>query len=117
MGYCDMGVLQVGGEDKLGSNGISSFDGDGRVLVGYNDLALARSVDDVLACYAMNVISCDEVWLYYWTWKGSFSISRLVNGRIDQVWPNLPAEYAFSGSGAFAVDGDRLLFAGGFAGA
>jgi hypothetical protein len=62
---------------------------------------------DIVDCYALNVASDREAWLYYYT---DFPLVRLVDGKVDGIWTNLPVD----GSPAFAVQAGMVLFAGGY---
>ncbi len=58
-------------------------------------------------CYALNVASDREVWLCYYT---DFPLVKLVDGRIEGIWPRFPVK----GSPGFAIDGEAVLFEGGY---
>ncbi len=100
--YFDEGVF---GGSGPGQDGVVCFRSAGEPLVRFNQLpGPSRSIAD---CYAMNVVSDREVWLYYYT---DFPLVRLREGRFDREWTGIPV----TGSGAFAVDEDRALFAGSY---
>ena len=58
-------------------------------------------------CYALNVCSGKEVWLYYYT---DFPLIQLLDYRLAGTWQDLPV----AGSHSFAVGHDRVLFCGGY---
>ena len=100
--YFDEGVY---GSFELGQHGMVCFDRSGIPLLKYDQIPGPSG--DISDCYAMNVASDREVWLYYYT---DFPLVRLLDGRFDREWKGLPVQ----GSQAFAVDGERALFAGSY---
>ena len=100
--YFDEGVF---GDTPLGGSGLACLDSAGRVEFKFNDLALAGSVPDIADCYAFNVCSDQEVWACYYT---DFPLVRLVDRQVARIW----AKVGVTGSHAFAVLGQRVLFAG-----
>ena len=121
--YFDEGVF---GDTSLGCNGLVSLDPDGTPVCRFGDLIglaatevrpsgmvvthfgeLAGTVLGSMAdCYALNVCSGKEVWLYYYT---DFPMVQLIEGTIAGWWP-VPVK----GSHGFAVAGGRVLMAGGY---
>jgi hypothetical protein len=106
-GYSDIGVVE---EDPLASNGATCFDAYGHVLVSYADLAATQNVETILHCYAMNVISNSEVWIWYCDWSGNrFPLVQLIDGQIHGYWPAGKHHPLRVAPKAFAVAGDRVL--------
>jgi hypothetical protein len=103
VGYFDEGVF---GNTKLGSAGLVCLDDRGRCSFRFTDV-LGEGVPEICDCYALNVASGREVWLCYYT---DFPLVRLINGKLDGVWPRLPVR----GSSGFAVDGETALSGGGY---
>jgi hypothetical protein len=95
--YFDEGVF---GDVSLGKAGLVCLDSHGKILYQYNDPTIAD-------CYALNVCSARETWLYYYT---DFPLVRLMDRRPDGIWRNLPVQ----GSHSFAVGHDRVLFCGSY---
>ena len=95
--YFDEGVF---GDLSLGKAGLVCLDRHGNILFQYNDPSMAD-------CYALNVCSAKETWLYYYT---DFPLVRLVDHQPAGIWRNLPVH----GSHSFAVGHDRVLFCGSY---
>ncbi len=104
LSYFDEGVYS--GND-LGSAGLVCLDEQGKVLFRYDSLYAQHHVPVIDDCYALNVCSAKEVWLYYYN---SFPLIKLVDGRVAQSWHPIPV----SGSHAFAVAPERVLFCGSY---
>lgn len=104
--YFDEGVFS---EDEKSSEGYCCFDSSGSLLLGYNGLAERDGHPFIEDCYAINAISDDEIWLYYYS---DFPLVRLKGLAIDRIVAGIPVH----GARAFAIDGDRALFAGSYAG-
>jgi hypothetical protein len=98
--YFDEGVF---GNTPLGQSGLVRLEPNGRPSFRLGDLpdAVLRSMAD---CYALNVCSDQETWLYFYT---DFPLVRLVDGRVAGHW-RVPV----AGAHGFAVAGDRVLFGG-----
>jgi hypothetical protein len=101
--YFDEGVF---GDTILGNSGLASLTRIGRTVFRFTELTSDRVVRSMADCYALNVCSDQEAWLYYYT---DFPLVRLVNRQIAGHWM-LPV----SGSHGFAVDGERVLFGGNY---
>jgi hypothetical protein len=100
--YFDEGVF---GYTPLGQAGLVCLDQGGRPifrLTGLGDPVVKSMAD----CYALNVCSDREVWLYFYT---DFPLVRLLDKTIGGHWA-----MSVHGSHAFAVDGDRVLLAGSY---
>jgi hypothetical protein len=100
--YFDEGVF---GDDPLSQSGLSCFDGDGRPVFRLGDLTdpVLKSMAD---CYALNVCSDRETWLYFYT---DFPLVRLLDGKLAGSW-RMPV----AGSQGFAVRDERVLLAGSY---
>jgi hypothetical protein len=114
------------GGTPLSQNGLVSLDPEGKPVFRYGDLiGLATPVPqpsginyirfgdlagpvlgDMAHCYALNVCSGKEVWLYYYT---EFPLVQLIEGAIEGWWP-APVR----GSKGLAVAGGRVLMGGGY---
>lgn len=101
IGYFDEGVF--GGYPA--ADGLVSFGQDGRRLFRYHHQI--RDAPPIADCYAFNVVSRREVWL--WTYA-SFALFRLLDGAVDGMWADVPIK----GVHAFAVSEHRLLSDGGY---
>lgn len=101
--YFDEGVLRsFSGRTPIGEAGLVAWNSDGEKSYAYDSPA---GVSSILDCYALNVASKDDVWLYYYI---GFPLVRLQHRRATAVW-NMPLR----GSNGFAVDGRHALFRGG----
>ena len=97
--------------DPLSRHGVICKDLAGMLRLAYNDLVLPFGVDDVFDCYAMNVTSANETWLWYY---GDFPLVRLLNKEVTEVWTDLPERAPIGGSRAFAIAQHQVLFWGGY---
>ena len=102
--YFDEGIF---GRTSLGQSGLVCLDDHGQVIFRYDALCGPKGVSPIDDCYAINVCSTRETWLYYYT---DFPLVRLVDFEPSGVWRNIPV----SGSHAFAVGHDRALFCGSY---
>ena len=100
--YFDEGVF---GDSELGSSGVVQLNELGESLFQYN--GLIKDVLPIDDCYAMNVASRHEVWLYYYS---HFPLVRLRDCKLDRQWHDIPV----AGAHAFAAMDNRALFAGGY---
>jgi hypothetical protein len=100
--FFDEGVF---GGSPLGGHGLVSLDNNGRPVFRLGDLAdpVRESMAD---CYALNVCSGKEVWLYYYT---DFPLVQLLEGTVADWWPT-----RVYGSHGFAVADGWGLFGGSF---
>lgn len=101
--YFDEGVF---GNTSLARSGLVCLDDQGRLVFDFQKVPheCVRSMAD---CYALNVCSGREAWLCYYT---DFPLVKLVDLQLADVWLRFPV----SGSPAFAVRGNAVLFAGGY---
>lgn len=102
--YFDEGVFgNYGWKDPAGAAGLVAWNDLGEKVYEYEpDGQLGAIVD----CYALNVASAEDVWCCYYT---HFPLVHLHKQRIAATW-NVPV----SGSQAFAVAGEYVLFSGGY---
>jgi hypothetical protein len=104
--YFDEGVFgNMGWSRPLGSTGLMEFDLNGKTLWSFSPPDGFDSIDD---CYALNAARPDGVYAYYYS---SFPIVRIGANRRVQGWRT-----DVEGARALAVDGDRVLLLGGYAG-
>ena len=101
--YFDEGVF---GDTQLGRSGLACLDRRGQVSFRFTDLSTERLVQNMADCYALNVCSDTETWLYYYT---DFLLVRLVERQLAASWM-MPIR----GSHGFAVDGSRVLLGGSY---
>lgn len=102
--YFDEGVY---GDTDLAKSGLVSLDRHGEPIFRYDSLYARSDVPVICDCYAMNVCSDKEIWLYYYP---DFPLVKLVDGKLNRWWPEIPVE----GATAFAVSGQRVLFCGSY---
>ena len=95
--FFDEGVLK-GGEPA--GEGLVCFDATGQLIYAHNS---SEKAPFILTCYAMNVSSQKEIWVYSYT---DFPLVRLLDRQIDRIWENVPGYYH-----AFAINGKKVLFA------
>jgi hypothetical protein len=101
--YFDEGVFgNYGWRNPVGAAGLVAWDSGGNKLYEFQPGGL----DMICDCYALNVESEADVWLYYYT---EFPLVRLHRREIRSVWP-MPIR----GSHAFAVYHRHALFGGGY---
>jgi hypothetical protein len=101
--YFDEGVF---GSTPLGTSGLACLDRRGRPLFRFTNLGDDPLIQSMADCYALNVCSDRETWLYYYT---DFPLVRLVGRQLAGSWA-MP----IAGSHGFAVDGQRVLLAGSY---
>jgi hypothetical protein len=102
--YFDEGVFgNRGWRQPIGAKGLLRFNADGDRVYEFEPTS---GLDDIVDCYALNVVGNSEVWCYYYT---QFPLVKIVNERVEQYW-----ECPISGSSAFAVWRDSVLMRGGY---
>ena len=101
--YFDEGVF---GGTSFGNAGLANYDAKGGQQFDFNAANAAHEML-IADCYALNVVSDEEVWLCPYT---DFPLVRLRNKQISHRWDNNPVH----GADAFAVWKDRALFTGGY---
>ncbi len=109
--YFDEGVIGNHGWGRgdpdtvpLGQDGLVLYDATGRRLDSYD--AKAAGTDIIVDCYALNVASERDTWLYFYT---TFPLVRLRDGAPPAVW-----ETGVRGASALAVSDTHVLLAGGY---
>ena len=110
--YNDEGVFS--GDDHA-SSGLCCFDQSGSTIYRHNQMIEARYSPDepeyktlfISDCYAMNLVSGEEIWTYFST---EFPLVRIVNHQIVAVWDDLPVK----GSNGFAIGSGHALFGGSY---
>jgi hypothetical protein len=101
-GYFDEGVLGNNGwTQPVGEHGLIQWDSTGRQQYAYE-----RGLRVITDCYALNVVSDDETWFYYYT---HFPLVQLKNNREVDYWQS-PVKW----SHAFAVKWNYVLFCGSY---
>lgn len=102
--YFDEGVLGTyGWNTSIGESGLIEWDRQGNKKYTYQP---SRGLDHIIDCYALNVVSEHEAWLYYYT---EFPLVRLIDGRLDNFW-----QPPIRGAHHFAIWSDYVLFSGGY---
>lgn len=101
--FFDEGVFGNYGWDRpVGESGLIAWDAEGiRVFT--------NSEADIADCYALNVVSDEEVWFYYYT---DFKLCRLSGSAAKPSVSFLDPQIA--GSSIFATDGRRFLMDNGY---
>lgn len=101
--FFDEGVFGNYGWDRpVGESGLIAWDAEGiRVFT--------NSEADIADCYALNVVSDEEVWFYYYT---NFKLCRLSGPAARPSVSFLDPQ--ISGSSIFATDGRRFLMDNGY---
>jgi hypothetical protein len=102
VGYSDEGVY---GSDSYGMNGLVCFNENGEPLLQYHDIYKENDLEAIDDCYAFNVTTNEDVYVYYYS---SFPIVKIKDKKIAHVWSEIP----LTGSSGFAIDKDVALFAG-----
>jgi hypothetical protein len=102
--YFDEGVFgNYGWEKPVGASGLVAWGSHGNMLY---DFRPSAGLDSICDCYALNVESQEDTWLYYYT---QFPLVRLHCREIASFW-----KMPLGGSDAFAVSADHALFRGGY---
>jgi hypothetical protein len=102
--FFDEGIFgNFGWNEPVGASGLVAWNAEGTKIY---DFQPGDDLDSICDCYALNVASDVDVWLYYYT---EFPLVRLHRQKVQLIW-NMPIE----GSGSFAVSGYRVLFRGGY---
>jgi hypothetical protein len=96
VGYFDEGVF---GDTPISQSGINCFDKFGQLIYAHADESMAD-------CYALNVVSNDEVWSCYYT---DFPLVQIVNQQVKNSWDS-----PVRGSGGFVIWKNFVLFRGGY---
>jgi len=102
--YFDEGVFgNFGWDTPFGASGLLALDHSGQTVYQFEPNG---KLDHIVDCYALNVANESDIWCYYYT---DFPLVQIQNKKIVASW-NVPV----SGSSAFAINGDLVLFAGGY---
>lgn len=102
--YFDEGVFgNFGWEQPIGASGLICWDAEGRPLFSYEP---PSGLDNICDCYALNVVSDEETWIYYYT---QFPLVRIRRSGEMTAW-----SCPLAGSDGFAVCDDFVLFRGGY---
>jgi hypothetical protein len=111
--YFDEGVF---GDSDMGQEGLVALKQDG-TLVHRFATALRNenplNVPDICDCYALNVATDKDTFLYYYT---DFPLVRITERVVTGIWRDLKSKGGreIQGSHAFAVNSERALFGGGY---
>ncbi|MCS6884117.1 MAG: hypothetical protein RMM17_13315 [Acidobacteriota bacterium] len=104
--YFDEGIFGSYGwddSDPVGASGLVAWDAAGNKLYSFRPCGGLAWIDD---CYALNVASENDVWLYYYS---QFPLVHLYDRQIQSFW-----KVPLQGSSAFAVSAGYALFCGGY---
>ena len=96
--YFDEGVFGRG----IGQHGVVCFDNQGQAIFKYSEFAEQNQLPFIDDCYAMNVVSDDEVWLSYYS---DFPLVCIRNFRLHHIWKDFGCM-----QGGFALRGDAVVF-------
>lgn len=100
--YFDEGVFgNYGWNAPVGAAGLVAWNASGEKVYEYDAVEPVDPIDD---CYALNVAGVDDVWCCYYS---DFPLVHVHNKRIAAYW-----KVPVSGSSAFAVSDEHVLFAG-----
>jgi hypothetical protein len=104
-GFFDEGIFgNYGWTEPVGASGLIAWNAAGNRVYEFEP---GGGLDSICDCYALNVPTRNDVWLYYYT---EFPLVLLRDYRVVTAWRKLPA-----GSDAFAISGRNALFRGGYA--
>jgi hypothetical protein len=102
--YFDEGVFgNYGWNDPIGRSGLIQWDKNGNKLYEFDPPSPLGMICD---CYALNVVSKNETWCYYYR---PFPLVQIQNGRVGNYWHS-----PIAGSHTFAIWKDTVLFQGGY---
>lgn len=102
--YFDEGVYSYFGNiPPFGGSGLLACDSTGKKVFEYKPPV---GLDTICDCYALNVMSEDEVWLCYYV---DFPLVQLREGQVVRYW-----QAPVQGSKAIAIDAGYCLFGGGY---
>ncbi|MGM9988502.1 MAG: hypothetical protein ACI35O_14940 [Bacillaceae bacterium] len=101
--YFDEGIVG----DTIAANGVNCFNREGHTRFSfhtqYHDLIVEGQLSAIDDCYAINVTSNEDVFVYYY---GHFPLVHIKNRSELSLWENVEME----GSHAFAVHNEFVLF-------
>lgn len=109
VGYFDEGVFG----DTIGTSGLLCFDQKGDIVFDFDALVkINKKIPLIDDCYALNVVSNDTVYLYYF---GDFPIVALRRKSEYDLWKDqLLKRPPIEGSQAFSIWEDHVLFSHGY---
>lgn len=100
VGYFDEGVYG----QTVGESGLSCFNSKGKQIFTFTDFSMEKkdipSIDD---CYALNVVSNNEIYCYYYS---DFPLLNIKNMSEYRIYNN----FKIKGSNAFVVWKEQVLF-------
>ncbi|MCX7748205.1 MAG: hypothetical protein N2645_15165 [Clostridia bacterium] len=100
--YFDEGVFgNYGWDNPIGSCGLRAWNQNGETVYIYNN----DGNNFICDCYALNIVSDNEVWFYYYT---DFLLGKIKDGKVDYFDPKL------SGADGFLTYDRYVLFRGGY---
>lgn len=105
--YFDEGVF---GHTELGQAGLVCLDMQGKLVFNYDRDICPQGPPSISDCYALNVVSNQDVWLSYYS---DFPLVHLQDGKLKRIFPapQMPAPKSF------AVLADRILAVSAYGGA
>jgi len=87
-------------------HGLHRWDRHGNEVYRYQPVAGLNSIDFIADCYAMNVVSDDTIWIYYYT---DFPLVKIIDDEIVDYWQS-----SIYGSHWFAVHNNHIVFVGSY---
>lgn len=103
--FSDEGVFSA---DTDSRSGLVAFTEDGTITFKFTDILIEHSLSPIEDCYALNVVSESEVWLYYFS---AYHLVKMENHKPTRGYLTLPH---FS-SHTIAISDEALLFDDDFA--
>lgn len=96
------------GPKPVGRDGLLAWNAHGKTLYRFRptEAMTALEIWDISDCYALNVASSQDTWLYYYH---SFPLVHIHKRKIVNFW-----QIPVAGSGMFAIADDHALFSGGY---
>ena len=100
--YFDEGVFgNYGWDEPIGSCGLRAWNEEGEPVYIHDN----NDRNFICDCYALNIVSDNEVWFYYYS---DFLLGNIRGGKIDYYDPKL------SGADGFLIYDRYVLFRGGY---
>lgn len=100
--YFDEGFDQSFGNIDI--TGLHRWDSNGNEIYRYHPIIGLNTIDVIMDCYAMNALSDNTVWIYYYT---DFPLVKIVDDKIIDYW-----HPPIKGSHWFAVYNNHIVFVG-----
>ncbi|WP_051870611.1 hypothetical protein [Brevibacillus laterosporus] len=98
-GFFDEGVFgNYGWADPIGASGLVAWDQEGKQI-------FSNHKADICDCYALNVVSDQEIWFYYYT---DFHLVKIANDQMEFFKPKI------SGASGFITYNSFFLFDKGY---